>query len=145
MAWRDLWKPWIFVSSFTGLGIDRSVFNKPKTFHLTVLMLKLWNKERLATATEVLQVNIYCCKYRLARHRTIIIVTFFVQSISSKVKDALDGQPVFIRLKGLVRFLHQPMGFDCNHRGISCVYNFLTLLLFTKKPDCSVSHDGTIL
>ncbi|XXG56692.1 hypothetical protein AAC387_Pa03g4041 [Persea americana] len=59
------------------LGIDRSIFIKPKTFHLTVLMLKLWNKERLAAATEVLQ------------------------SVSSKVKDALEGRPVFVRLKGL--------------------------------------------
>ncbi|RWR77853.1 activating signal cointegrator 1 complex subunit 1 isoform X2 [Cinnamomum micranthum f. kanehirae] len=59
------------------LGIDRSIFTKPKTFHLTVLMLKLWNKERLAAATEVLQ------------------------SVSSKVKDALEGRPVFVRLKGL--------------------------------------------
>ncbi|KAK1291006.1 hypothetical protein QJS10_CPB18g01083 [Acorus calamus] len=60
-----------------GMGIDRSIFIKPKTFHLTVLMLKLWNKERVATATNVLQ------------------------SISSKVVDALDGRPVSLRLKGL--------------------------------------------
>ncbi|KAK1314173.1 hypothetical protein QJS10_CPA06g00733 [Acorus calamus] len=59
------------------MGIDRSIFIKPKTFHLTVLMLKLWNKERVATATKVLQ------------------------SISSKVVDALDGRPVSLRLKGL--------------------------------------------
>lgn len=39
------------------MGIDKSIFIKPKTFHLTVLMLKLWNKERVAMATEVLQVN----------------------------------------------------------------------------------------
>lgn len=61
----------------TNLGIDKSIFIKPKTFHLTVLMLKLWNKERVAAATEVLQ------------------------SVSSKVKDALDGRPVSVRLKGL--------------------------------------------
>ncbi|XP_068643395.1 uncharacterized protein [Aristolochia californica] len=58
-------------------GIDKSIFIKPKTFHLTVLMLKLWNKERVAAATEVLQ------------------------RISTKVNDALDGRPLFIRLKGL--------------------------------------------
>ncbi|XP_019704827.1 uncharacterized protein [Elaeis guineensis] len=62
---------------FYDLGIDRSIFIKPRTFHLTVLMLKLWNKDRVAAATEVLQ------------------------RISSKVKDALDNRPVFIRLKGL--------------------------------------------
>ncbi|KAK2654750.1 hypothetical protein Ddye_014606 [Dipteronia dyeriana] len=59
------------------LGIDKSIFNKPKTFHLTVLMLKLWNKDRVNAATEVLK------------------------SISSKVMDALDNRPVFVRLKGL--------------------------------------------
>lgn len=59
------------------LGIDKSIFIKPQTFHLTVLMLKLWNKERVKAATEVLQ------------------------SVSSKVMDALENRPVFIRLKGL--------------------------------------------
>ncbi|KAI5421406.1 hypothetical protein KIW84_045006 [Lathyrus oleraceus] len=29
------------------LGINKSIFIKPKTFHLTVLMLKLWNKDRV--------------------------------------------------------------------------------------------------
>uniref|UniRef100_A0A7N2LM24 A-kinase anchor protein 7-like phosphoesterase domain-containing protein n=1 Tax=Quercus lobata TaxID=97700 RepID=A0A7N2LM24_QUELO len=56
------------------LGIDKSIFIKPKTFHLTVLMLKLWNKDRVSAAAE---------------------------SISSKVMDALDNRPVSIRLKGL--------------------------------------------
>jgi activating signal cointegrator complex subunit 1 len=37
-------------------GIDKSIFIKPKTFHLTVLMLKLWNKDRIAKASDVLQV-----------------------------------------------------------------------------------------
>ncbi|XP_065866643.1 uncharacterized protein [Euphorbia lathyris] len=59
------------------LGIDKSIFIKPKTFHLTVLMLKLWNKERVLAASEVLK------------------------SISSKVRDALDNRPVYVRLKGL--------------------------------------------
>ncbi|GAB4842261.1 hypothetical protein Ancab_012230 [Ancistrocladus abbreviatus] len=63
--------------SISDLGIDKSIFIKPKTFHLTVLMLKLWNKERVHAAAEVLQ------------------------SVSSKVIDALDGRPVFVRLKGL--------------------------------------------
>jgi AKAP7 2'5' RNA ligase-like domain len=44
-------------SAFADLGIDKSIFIKPKTFHLTVLMLKLWNKERVAIASDVLQVN----------------------------------------------------------------------------------------
>uniref|UniRef100_A0A2C9UY65 K Homology domain-containing protein n=1 Tax=Manihot esculenta TaxID=3983 RepID=A0A2C9UY65_MANES len=37
------------------LGIDKSIFTKPKAFHLTVLMLKLWNKKRIDAATEVLK------------------------------------------------------------------------------------------
>ncbi|KAJ4718080.1 Activating signal cointegrator 1 complex subunit 1 [Melia azedarach] len=58
-------------------GIDKSIFIKPKTFHLTVVMLKLWNKDRVNAATEVLK------------------------SISSRVMDALDNRPVFVRLKGV--------------------------------------------
>ncbi|XBI63387.1 hypothetical protein VPH35_043820 [Triticum aestivum] len=58
-------------------GIDKSIFIKPKTFHLTVLMLKLWNKDRIAQASEVLQ------------------------SISSQVNEALENRPISIRLKGL--------------------------------------------
>ncbi|KAL0415207.1 UNVERIFIED_CONTAM: protein JINGUBANG [Sesamum latifolium] len=58
-------------------GIERSIFIKPKTFHLTVLMLKLWNKERVKAAAEVLQ------------------------SVSSKVVEVLENRPVSIRLKGL--------------------------------------------
>ncbi|RDY01567.1 Activating signal cointegrator 1 complex subunit 1, partial [Mucuna pruriens] len=64
-------------STSSDLGIDKSIFIKPKTFHLTVLMLKLWNKERIKKASEVLQ------------------------SISSKVMEALDNRPLSIRLKGL--------------------------------------------
>ncbi|XP_038717598.1 uncharacterized protein LOC120010806 isoform X2 [Tripterygium wilfordii] len=61
----------------TDLGIDKSIFIQPRTFHLTVLMLKLWNKDRVDAAAEVLK------------------------SVSSKAKDALDNRPVFVRLKGL--------------------------------------------
>lgn len=64
-------------STISDLGIDKSIFIKPKTFHLTVLMLKLWNKDRVDAATEVLR------------------------SVSSKVMDALDGRPISVRLKGL--------------------------------------------
>lgn len=61
----------------SGLGIDKSIFIKPKTFHLTVLMLKLWNKDRVATASDILQ------------------------RISSKVMDALENRPISIKLEGL--------------------------------------------
>lgn len=64
-------------STASDLGIDSSIFIKPKTFHLTVLMLKLWNKERVDAAAEILR------------------------SVSAKVRNALDGRPLFLRLKGL--------------------------------------------
>ncbi|KAF6164477.1 hypothetical protein GIB67_025303 [Kingdonia uniflora] len=64
-------------STLSDMGIDRSIFIKPKTFHLTVLMLKLWDKERIRLATEVLQ------------------------SQSSKVIDILGNSPVSVKLKGL--------------------------------------------
>ncbi|CAN1168419.1 Activating signal cointegrator 1 complex subunit 1 [Linum perenne] len=64
-------------TSGSSSGIDRSIFIKPQTFHLTVLMLKLWNKERVNAASEVLK------------------------NIAPKVLEALDNQPVSIRLKGL--------------------------------------------
>ncbi|KAI3684235.1 hypothetical protein L6452_33456 [Arctium lappa] len=64
-------------STLFELGIDKSIFIKPKTFHLTVLMLKLWNKERVNAAVRIFE------------------------SIADEVMDALDGQPVSIRLKGL--------------------------------------------
>ncbi|GLJ30712.1 hypothetical protein SUGI_0608700 [Cryptomeria japonica] len=59
------------------LGIDKSIFIKPAMFHLTVLMLKLWNKERVAVAAEVLQ------------------------KVSSQLKEALEDCPVAVSLKGL--------------------------------------------
>ncbi|GAB2225601.1 hypothetical protein Droror1_Dr00006398 [Drosera rotundifolia] len=62
---------------FGSSGIERSIFINPKTFHLTVLMLKLWNEERVHSALEVFQ------------------------SISSRVIEALDGRPIFVRLTGL--------------------------------------------
>ncbi|KAG8379980.1 hypothetical protein BUALT_Bualt07G0146000 [Buddleja alternifolia] len=58
-------------------GIEESIFINPKTFHLTVLMLKLWNEERVKAAEEVLK------------------------NVSSKVIAALENRPVMIRLKGL--------------------------------------------
>ncbi|KAI4381914.1 hypothetical protein MLD38_007932 [Melastoma candidum] len=64
-------------SSSSSLGIDKSIFIRPRTIHLTVLMLKLWNKDRVSSACEVLK------------------------SVSSEVKDALENRPVSIRLKGL--------------------------------------------
>ncbi|KAG4924370.1 hypothetical protein JHK87_049910 [Glycine soja] len=50
------------------LGIDKSIFIKPRTFHLIVLMLKLWNKDQIKTASEVLQ---ECMKDSLAKARVL--------------------------------------------------------------------------
>ncbi|KAI3802706.1 hypothetical protein L1987_30847 [Smallanthus sonchifolius] len=61
----------------TEMGIDKSIFIKPHTFHLTVLMLKLWNKERVNAAVEIFK------------------------GIEAEVIDALDGLPVSVKLKGL--------------------------------------------
>nr|XP_016498379.1 PREDICTED: uncharacterized protein LOC107817119 isoform X2 [Nicotiana tabacum] len=65
-------------SELLELGIEKSIFINPKTFHLTVLMLKLWNKDDFEAAAQVLR------------------------SVSPKVLDALESRPVSIRLKGLV-------------------------------------------
>ncbi|MBA0683918.1 hypothetical protein Goari_025543 [Gossypium aridum] len=65
------------ICHLTDLKIGKSVFIKPQTFHLTVLMLKLWNQKRVDLAAQVLK------------------------STSSRVLDALDNRPVFVRLKGL--------------------------------------------
>ncbi|KAL8113824.1 hypothetical protein AgCh_020929 [Apium graveolens] len=64
-------------TALSALGIDKSIFIKPKTFHLTVLMLKLYNKDLVDAAADVLQ------------------------GLSSKIMHALDNQPVSVRLKGL--------------------------------------------
>ncbi|KAJ8440009.1 hypothetical protein Cgig2_020497 [Carnegiea gigantea] len=69
--------PKVSKKSRTLSGIDKSIFIKPKTFHLTILMLKLWNKERVHAAIEVLQ------------------------RVSSKVMEALENRPLFLRLRGL--------------------------------------------
>ncbi|GKA18770.1 activating signal cointegrator 1 complex subunit 1 [Tanacetum coccineum] len=68
---------WLIAFTIDQLGIEKSIFIKPKTFHLTVLMLKLWNKERVYTAVKIFE------------------------GIKEEVMDALDGQPVSIKLKGL--------------------------------------------
>ncbi|KAG4182998.1 hypothetical protein ERO13_A09G081400v2 [Gossypium hirsutum] len=64
-------------SNKSDLKIGKSVFIKPQTFHLTVLMLKLWNQKRVDLAAQVLK------------------------STSLRVLDALDNRPLFVRLKGL--------------------------------------------
>ena len=69
-------------------------------------MLKLWNKERLNLAAEVLKVNSLESDHQLEIgrfwHYLMYGVLFSTQSISSKVMDALDNRPLFVRLKGLV-------------------------------------------
>ncbi|XP_042025872.1 uncharacterized protein LOC121772731 isoform X2 [Salvia splendens] len=61
-------------------GIEKSIFAILESIHLTVLMLELSNEEQFKTATEAMQ------------------------SASSKVMDALENRPLFIKLKGLECF-----------------------------------------
>ncbi|KAL2928420.1 Activating signal cointegrator 1 complex subunit 1 [Bienertia sinuspersici] len=63
--------------ALSDLGIDKSIFIKPKTFHLTVLMLKLWNKRRIHAAKEVLQ------------------------GVYPELMEVLDNRALFVKLKGL--------------------------------------------
>ncbi|XP_016561382.2 A-kinase anchor protein 7 isoform X1 [Capsicum annuum] len=65
------------VGTTKDLGIEKSMFINPKTFHLTVLMLKLSNNDQIKAAAKVLQ------------------------SVSPKVTEDLEGRPVCIRLTGL--------------------------------------------
>ncbi|KAG0604245.1 hypothetical protein M758_10G156200 [Ceratodon purpureus] len=58
-------------------GIDKSIFVKPATFHLTLLMLKLWNEERVQAAADCLQ------------------------KVMPRVHEALEGSPLRINLKGV--------------------------------------------
>ncbi|KAI3737646.1 hypothetical protein L2E82_27655 [Cichorium intybus] len=64
-------------STLSELGIDKSIFIKPKTFHLTVLMLKLYNKERVDAAVKIFE------------------------GIAGDIMEALEGRPISIKLKGL--------------------------------------------
>ncbi|EOA31266.1 hypothetical protein CARUB_v10014438mg [Capsella rubella] len=66
-----------FQNNLSQMGIEKSIFVSPKTFHLTVVMLKLENSESVIRAQNILK------------------------SISSNVRQALKNRPVFIRLKGL--------------------------------------------
>ncbi|KAG8483374.1 hypothetical protein CXB51_023192 [Gossypium anomalum] len=43
------------ICHLTDLKIGKSIFIKPQTFHLTVLMLKLWNQKRVDLAAQVLK------------------------------------------------------------------------------------------
>lgn len=67
-------------------------------------MLKLWNKDRVNAATEVLKVIFSSIRYLLVNSNILSSLMFCLfQSISSRVMDALDNRPVFVRLKGVVR------------------------------------------
>ncbi|WZZ28998.1 hypothetical protein YC2023_012399 [Brassica napus] len=62
------------------MGIENRMFISPNSLHLTVVMLRLVNKEAVDAAQDILK------------------------SISASVMYALDNRPVFIRLEGLVRW-----------------------------------------
>ncbi|KAG6546122.1 hypothetical protein Mapa_012156 [Marchantia paleacea] len=65
-------------------GIDKSIFVKPRTFHLTVLMLKLWNEERVEAAADVLEKTM------------------------ASVHEALEGRPVVLDIKGVETMKGKP-------------------------------------
>ncbi|XP_020887320.1 activating signal cointegrator 1 complex subunit 1 isoform X2 [Arabidopsis lyrata subsp. lyrata] len=69
--------PLTFQTTLAEMGIEKSIFVSPKTFHLTVVMLKLENNESVVKAQNILK------------------------SICSNVRQALKDRPVFIRLRGL--------------------------------------------
>lgn len=73
----DLEKDNTGLLSKMGCGIEESIFIKPATLHLTVLMLKLWNKERVAAAAEVLQ------------------------GATSKLLGFLESRPLAVHLRGV--------------------------------------------
>ncbi|KAG5415945.1 hypothetical protein IGI04_003512, partial [Brassica rapa subsp. trilocularis] len=70
-------KPLKFQSTLDEMGIENRMFISPNSLHLTVVMLRLVNKEAVDAAQDILK------------------------SISARVMYALDNRPVFIRLKGL--------------------------------------------
>ncbi|KAJ4886621.1 putative eukaryotic LigT [Raphanus sativus] len=70
-------KPLKFQSTLDEMGIEKRMFISPNSLHLTVVMLRLVNKEAVDAAQDILK------------------------SISESVMHALDNRPVFIRLKGL--------------------------------------------
>jgi activating signal cointegrator complex subunit 1 len=59
-------------------GVDESIFVKPATFHLTLLMLKLWNEERVCMAQDCLQ------------------------RVMPDIHKALKGHPLAVKLAGVV-------------------------------------------
>ncbi|EFJ31107.1 hypothetical protein SELMODRAFT_88393, partial [Selaginella moellendorffii] len=69
--------PLLTVAGFVDSGVEKSIFIKPTRFHLTVLMLKLWNEERVEKARGVLE------------------------KCLPDVAAALDERPVSVSLKGL--------------------------------------------
>ncbi|CAM6065628.1 unnamed protein product [Sphagnum tenellum] len=58
-------------------GVDESIFVKPATFHLTLLMLKLWNEERVCMAQDCLQ------------------------RVMPDIHKALKGHPLAVKLAGV--------------------------------------------
>ena len=76
-------------------------------------MLRLVNKEAVDAAQDILKVELVSCElrdivcifYRIGMMIEVFIFFFLkIRSISASVMYALDNRPVFIRLKGLVRW-----------------------------------------
>lgn len=66
-------------------------------------MLKLYNKDLVDSAANVLQASVLPLKmYWETCHSLSNMFYVFNQSLPTKIMHALDGQPVSVRLKGLV-------------------------------------------
>ncbi|KAF2542656.1 hypothetical protein F2Q68_00032529 [Brassica cretica] len=87
-------KPLKFQSTLDEMGIEKSMFISPNSLHLTVVMLKLENKEAVDAAQDILK------------------------SVSASVRHALDNRPVFIRLKGLAESQAEVYNFTLSYEDL---------------------------
>ncbi|KAL6526475.1 hypothetical protein OROGR_015565 [Orobanche gracilis] len=82
-------------------GIEKSIFIKPKTFHLTVLMLKLWNEDRVKVAAEILQLipDSTVLAYVLSKlnRRYDYGLDLFLLSIDEGITGYMDDSPETVK------------------------------------------------
>ena len=60
------------------LGIDKSIFVKPATFHLTLLVLKLWNEERVQAAADRLQLCHFPSWFKWTFFFSLVFITWML-------------------------------------------------------------------
>lgn len=85
------------------LGIDKSIFVKPATFHLTLLVLKLWNEERVQAAADRLQLCHFPSWFKWTFFSHLFLSHgCYVQKVMPRVHEALENSPLTIKLTGVV-------------------------------------------